>query len=153
MTTYRITNVRTGLDLGTYSADSPEAALDAMARDAGYADHAQACRVAPAEGELEVREVAPDTTTLTIRQMLARVSGGLVTNDRGNGSGGPGYIHEDETDSDVLATEVSLVSESDDLEAWQLAREAADAVDSGDIELVAVTARHAPSDHQMIYAG
>ncbi len=39
MTNYKITNRRTGLDLGTYAATSPDAALDAMARDAGYDDY------------------------------------------------------------------------------------------------------------------
>lgn len=37
MTTYRIINRTSGLDLGTYTAASPEEAASAMRRDAGYA--------------------------------------------------------------------------------------------------------------------
>ena len=58
MTTYRIENTASGIILGDYEADSKHAALDAMARDAGYADYAEAQEVAPAkDGEIIVTEV------------------------------------------------------------------------------------------------
>jgi hypothetical protein len=41
MTTYRIVSID-GIDFGHYSAESPLAALDALARDAGYASQADA---------------------------------------------------------------------------------------------------------------
>lgn len=57
--TYRITS-SAGLNMGTFAATSEQAALDAMARDAGYRDAAHAAEVAgPFDGTIE--EVAAIT--------------------------------------------------------------------------------------------
>jgi hypothetical protein len=62
---YRISNETTGLELGVYEGETQQEALDAMARDAGYADHAQATLVAGDTG-IMVEEVFP--VAVTVRQ-------------------------------------------------------------------------------------
>lgn len=48
-----------GADLGIYEGETKEDALDAMARDAGYANNAEATKVSGDDGaHLIVREVA-----------------------------------------------------------------------------------------------
>ncbi len=60
MKSWRITNQRAGVDLGTYHAEDEAGALEALARDAGHDSYADMCEVAPvAEGELRVVEVKP----------------------------------------------------------------------------------------------
>lgn len=58
--TYEITNAKSGLVLARYYAETEAAALEALARDAGYETYAEACEVAPADtGEIVVTEIMP----------------------------------------------------------------------------------------------
>jgi len=54
---YEISNTQTGHSFGRYKAADRKAALDAMARAAGYRDYVHACEVAAVEiGEITVVE-------------------------------------------------------------------------------------------------
>jgi hypothetical protein len=58
MTTYRIIS-SAGVNMGTFEGATEAEALDAMARDAGYRDSAEAAEVAgPFEGTVEAVEQA-----------------------------------------------------------------------------------------------
>lgn len=59
MNKYRIENTVSGADLGVYEGSTEAEALDAMARDAGYRDHAHAEEITPSKsGELAVTQIA-----------------------------------------------------------------------------------------------
>lgn len=61
MPTYRITNTATGVDLGAYEADTARAALDTMARAAGYEGIDDSCESTGGNlGELLVEEISTD---------------------------------------------------------------------------------------------
>jgi len=56
---WRITNTTSGADLGTFPGETEQEALDAMSRDAGYKDHADACETTGTDGaDLSVIEVS-----------------------------------------------------------------------------------------------
>ena len=58
MARYLIENPHSGLSLGVYEGDTKAAALNAMARDAGYADYAEAYEAAGDGATLSVTEEA-----------------------------------------------------------------------------------------------
>jgi hypothetical protein len=71
MRTFRIENTISGVVLGEYQGKCERDALDAMARDAGYADLADAQRADPAQdGELRVTEVCVWPMTLYVMRRL-----------------------------------------------------------------------------------
>lgn len=56
---WRIVNKESGVDLGVYPGADVVEALEALARDAGYASYLEACRVA-GYANLLITEVSPD---------------------------------------------------------------------------------------------
>src|SRR5579864_1202896 len=71
MKTFRIEDTFSGVVLGEYHARSERDALDAMARDAGYADYADAQRSDPApDGELRLTEICVWSMTHCVMERL-----------------------------------------------------------------------------------
>jgi hypothetical protein len=89
-----------------------------------------------------------EQSKMNLIDFAAKAAGGLVTNDRGNGAGGPGYVTESaiyaartggEDDSINWDQPVNPVTEEEDADAWRLAREAYAAQGiAGEPEAVAV---------------
>lgn len=67
MTKFDISNTLSGAFCGTFEGATKEEALNAYARDAGYADYAAACEVAPVrEGEIVVEEASAALVTYRV---------------------------------------------------------------------------------------
>ena len=78
----------------------------------------------------------------TLADLQRRCQGGIVRNDRGNGSAGPVYLGEGWDDNNVLDQRITIVSEAEDADAWRLARETFVALGlAGEPEFVAVGVR------------
>lgn len=94
-------------------------------------------------------------TITTLAEFARAIYGGVVTNDRGNGCGGPAFLGEGDDLKELLDTPLRLVSADDDPDAWRLAREALDVLDIlGEPEYVAVGERaDGDNGHQLIYVG
>lgn len=61
MSKYKVLNVNSWIEFGIYEAASEEEALDAMARDAGYASYQACCEQVPGqEDDIVARLVAED---------------------------------------------------------------------------------------------
>lgn len=89
-TTYAITQPETGVLLGIYAADSEAAALDAMARDAGYTDYASI----PDDDPKPLSVVAVDTPEPVVvggHAYTASLSGSDVTIYRDGVLAGSGW--------------------------------------------------------------
>ena len=60
MATYRIENTVSGITLGEWTASTSQEALDAFAKDAGYASYTDLCEEVPTKpGEIKVSEKEP----------------------------------------------------------------------------------------------
>lgn len=82
MTTWTITSKTSGATLGSYEAATREGALDAMARDAGYKDAADAAETSGDDGaHLIVREVVT-AESVTNEQIAALRDESAVAGDR-----------------------------------------------------------------------
>jgi hypothetical protein len=63
----------------------------------------------------------------TVADLAAVYGGGVISNDRGSGSGGPQYLSDDDIkDPNIGEAEIEMVSRDADPEAWELAKYAAD---------------------------
>lgn len=89
----------------------------------------------------------------TVGALCDIYGGGCVTNDRGNGSAGPGFIWDCHADCDA-SERITQVSAEDDPEAWELAIESAQSNGCDYPTIVCVSDRDdtVNNGHQMIYA-
>ena len=100
MTTYRIVS-SAGIDLGTFDAATPEAALDALAVEAGYRSHNDACDVTgddPAAWKTEPRN---GLTLLTLGPTSESLASTALENARR--AWGPGWTRLDSSSRQAQA--------------------------------------------------
>ena len=68
MNTYQITNLTSGLDLGTYRAETPRLAIDVMARHAGYADFVGFLTIYDADERPTIEKAIADLAVVEVSQ-------------------------------------------------------------------------------------
>lgn len=73
MKTWQITSKTSGADLGTYEAETREGALDAMAREAGYCDHADARKASGDDGAHLVVSEVEETPEARVERLSTRL--------------------------------------------------------------------------------
>lgn len=75
----------------------------------------------------------------TVADLAAVYGGGVISNDRGSGAGGPKWISDDDLkDPDIGEAKIAMVSRDEDREAWELAEYAADGFGLPAVTLVGV---------------
>lgn len=63
MKNFEISNATSGQVLGVYHAESKDAALDMLARDAGYADYAEVLAICPAsDSDVLIAEIGAENS-------------------------------------------------------------------------------------------
>ena len=67
MKTFEVSSKVSGMFLGTYDADDADAALDASAKDAGYADFRAACAITdPEDLDAEVEKCMAEMSVVEV---------------------------------------------------------------------------------------
>ena len=92
----------------------------------------------------------------TLSDLQSIYDAGVITNDRGNGCGGPGFIAEDDARGDE--TQIVFVTRDEDPQAWELATDAASVLGLPLPTYVGIGEASHPGEflesnpHQMIYS-
>lgn len=115
---YQISSKTSGAVLGTYEGDSPAAALDAMAQDAGYADHREACIQSGDDGaHLVVTAVDPLIEHAKAMAEAFVEEFGAAWNDETDGDWDSAAFEDAPSPRDFSAWKAAFVAETERLAA------------------------------------